>query len=67
MCAQECSVVWDVTLVWVISCVICLLLVVEVLRHILMGSVWVASIAYAAGSSTEMIPFVCWEEVSFLA
>jgi hypothetical protein len=32
-----------------------------------MGSVRVASIAYAVGSYIKKMKFVCWEELSFLA
>ncbi len=51
----------------VICHLVCPLVDVVVVSVVLMGSVWVASIAYAAGSANEMMKLVCCVELSFLA
>ncbi len=50
----------------VICCLVCPLVVVLVGRGVLMGSVRVASIAYAVGSAGEITKLVFCVEVSFL-
>jgi hypothetical protein len=59
--------VWAMGLMEVIYCLVSPLDVMVVLRHVLMGSVGVAIIAYDVGSSSEMTKFLCWKDLSFLA